>query len=298
MPQAIPAIASIGGALLGNRAAGKAADAQRSAAVADRAFQTETRDLIFDRLQPFYRGGQQAQRALDFELGLGARPTFGGNTPKIESFYEGGQPGGGAASGNFLNGMIGGGNGQAPVATGAGRGVERFRVGGQTFNTREEAEAYAKANATPGREYGGYTKTPGYDFRMTQGLDALESSAAARGGLYSGAALQASQQFGQDYATSEYENYLAKLSNRAGVGMGAATGQANAATNAASGVSNALAGAGNAAAAGAIGQGNALVGGLQNLATNWNYQKQMGNNFWGNPMQSGGSSAPPGNPFY
>jgi hypothetical protein len=290
------ALAAIGGALIQRKSAGDAADAQRRSAVADRAYQEQTRDLIFDRLDPFYQGGTNAQRALDFELGLAARPTFGGTPMAVESFYEAGAPGpaGGGFNGSTLMQGLGlGARGASnALASGmGGQGVQRFRVGGQTFNTREEAEAFARQNGTGGMAYGGFTKTPGYDFRMQQGLGALEASAAARGGLYSGAAMQDSLKFGQDYASSEYQNYLAQLSNRAGTGMGAATGIANAATNTAGGVSNALASSGNAAAAGAVGSGNALVGGLQNLSTLWNYQRNMGGQQGGGGVNGNGAWA-------
>lgn len=263
--------ASIGGALLSSRASNKAAKAQAASAERDLAFQRETRDLARADLQPWRSGGQDAQAAMDFELGLRGRPTFGGSMPQIETFTV---PGGAAGQSpmNTLMGMMMGSS--APRATSPG--VQRFRVNGQTFNTRGEAEAFARANATDGMEYGGFTKTPGYDFRMKSGMDALEASAAARGGLFSGATMRDAIRFGQDFGSNEYSNYLARLAGRADTGMSAAAGQAGAAQTAASGVSNALAGIGNARAAGAIGQGNALVGGLQNLATNWNYQRNMG----------------------
>ena len=268
------ALASVGGALLSSRASNKAARAQADMAQRDLNFQRETRDLARSDLAPWRTGGQDAQAAMDFELGLRSRPTFGGTMPTVESYYEQGPTGGRPVMN--LNSLAGGMLGLPRGATGS-RGVERFRVNGQTFNTRKEAEAFALANATGGIEYGGHTKTPGYDFRMRQGLDALESSAAARGGLYSGAAMRDAIQFSQDFGSNEYNNYLARLAGRADTGMNAAAGQAGAAQTAASGVSNAFSGIGNARAAGAIGQGNALVGGLQNLATNWNYQRNMGN---------------------
>lgn len=266
------ALAAVGGALLSGRASKKAAQAQAAMAQRDLNFQRETRDLARSDLAPWRTGGQDAQAAMDFELGLRSRPTFGGTTPTVESFFDRSAP----TPRNAVNSLAGAMLGLPRVATG-NRGVERFRVNGQTFNTRQEAEAFARANATGGMEYGGFTKTPGYDFRMRQGMDALESSAAARGGLYSGAAMRDAIQFGQDFGSNEYSNYLARLAGRADTGMSAAAGQAGAAQTAASGVSNALAGIGNARAAGAIGQGNALVGGLQNLATNWAYQRNMGN---------------------
>lgn len=47
---------------------------------------------------------------------------------------------------------------------------------------------------------------PGYQFRLSEGLKAMERGAAARGGLQSGAALKAAQRYGQEYAAGEYQN--------------------------------------------------------------------------------------------
>lgn len=47
---------------------------------------------------------------------------------------------------------------------------------------------------------------PGYAFRLSEGMKALERSAAARGGLLSGATLKGVQRYGQDLASQEYMN--------------------------------------------------------------------------------------------
>jgi hypothetical protein len=47
---------------------------------------------------------------------------------------------------------------------------------------------------------------PGYQFRLSEGLKALDRQAAARGGLISGAALKAAQGYGQEQASQEYTN--------------------------------------------------------------------------------------------
>lgn len=47
---------------------------------------------------------------------------------------------------------------------------------------------------------------PGYAFRLSEGQKALERSAAARGGLISGNALRAAQQYGQEMGSQEYMN--------------------------------------------------------------------------------------------
>lgn len=55
---------------------------------------------------------------------------------------------------------------------------------------------------------------PGYQFRLKQGDIALENSAAARGGLLSSGTAKEEQQFGQDYASNEYQNvYNRSLQN-------------------------------------------------------------------------------------
>lgn len=47
---------------------------------------------------------------------------------------------------------------------------------------------------------------PGYAFRMSEGMKALDRSAAARGGLLSGATMRGAQRYGQDLASQEYQN--------------------------------------------------------------------------------------------
>jgi hypothetical protein len=97
---------------------------------------------------------------------------------------------------------------------------------------------YANAQFTP--EAFAANQDPGYGFRMKEGLKAVDAQAAARGGLISGAALKASQRFGQDMASQEYQNAfnryqtsrqatLAPYQQLQGAGMQAAGGLSNAA---------------------------------------------------------------------
>jgi hypothetical protein len=82
---------------------------------------------------------------------------------------------------------------------------------------------------------------PGYNFRMSEGVKALERSAAARGLLSSGSTLKGITQYGQNVASDEYQNafnrYLleqtkmreermAPLEYQIGLGQAAASGQA------------------------------------------------------------------------
>ena len=82
----------------------------------------------------------------------------------------------------------------------------------------------AKIDAGPGE----FEKSPGYEFRLAEGQKAIERSAAARGGVLSGAAVKAGMKYGQDFATNDYDNFLRRyyesmepLERMSGQGMNA-----------------------------------------------------------------------------
>lgn len=125
---------------------------------------------------------------------------------------------------------------------------------------------------------------PGYAFRMSEGVKALERSAAARGGLLSGATGKALTRFGQEMGSQEYMNAfnryqaerqarLGPLQSLAGTGQTAAQTLASQAGQYGANVGNIYQTAGaaqaagltNAAAArasGYVGAANALTGAL------------------------------------
>ena len=122
---------------------------------------------------------------------------------------------------------------------------------------------------------------PGYGFRMSEGMKALERGAAARGGLLSGATLKGVQRFGQDLASQEYQNAfnryqaerqarLGPLQSLAGVGQTTAQQLGQAGQQMASNVGEALTGGAAARASGYVGGANALTGAL---GTYLNYQQ-------------------------
>jgi len=137
---------------------------------------------------------------------------------------------------------------------------------------------------------------PGYQFRQDEGLQALERSAAARGGLLSGAALKDTARFSQGLASQEYGaafdrfnsnrvnkmNPLLSLAGSAQTASGAlgAAGQnyANAAGTALGQYSATagqnITGAGNARASGYVGTANAINNGL-GQAYNMYQQNQL-----------------------
>ena len=138
-----------------------------------------------------------------------------------------------------------------------------------------EAERQAPGFGKYARDFGmeDFQQDPGYAFRMSEGLKALDRQAAARGGLISGAALKGAQRFGQEAASQEYTNafnryqtnranQLQPLQSLMGTSQTAANTLGNAAGNYAQGAGEAYMGAGNARASGYIGGANALTGAL------------------------------------
>jgi len=260
-------LSAIGG-VLGAASANRAASAQTAAANRQVDLQERIYDEQRDLFAPFLGSGQLAQNALMYEMGLGSAPMIGGAAPQVETFTF--TPPGSAQADNYAPSGRDGAFGGAPAAQAA---QTRYRVGGNEFATMDEAQAFASANPTGGTQYQGFTGSPDYQWRLDQGVQALDRTAAARGGLFSGAAMQASQQFGQRLAAQDRDNYLNRLTGLAGSGQNAAGMQGAAAQNFASGTSNALANIGNAQAAGAVGVGNALQGGLNNAAGWMAYQQ-------------------------
>jgi len=136
-------------------------------------------------------------------------------------------------------------------------------------------------------------KDPGYAFRLSEGVKALDRSAAARGGLLGGNQMRGVTQFGQDYASGEFMNafnrYQAERQARLNPLQslaGQAQSSANTLGNAATGLGNQLAmaatDAGNIRASGYMGSANAISGAIGqgiNYYTGQQAQKQQQQNF-------------------
>lgn len=124
------------------------------------------------------------------------------------------------------------------------------------------------------------TNFPGYQFGLKQGQTALDQSAASQGLVLSGSQLQASQQFGQNYAMQNaWQPYLTQLNGLSGLGENAAAGLGNQGTAAASNAGSAQLAAGSAAAGGQLGVANTLSSALPGIISQ--LQGASGSNFSG-----------------
>lgn len=66
-----------------------------------------------------------------------------------------------------------------------------------------------------------YLNSSGYKFQLGEGMNAITSSNAARGLLNSGATIKGAQQYGQNLASTNFNNYLSQLGSVAQLGQGA-----------------------------------------------------------------------------
>lgn len=149
------------------------------------------------------------------------------------------------------------------VATPAGSGITAAPNTSQTMQ-----DAFAK-----------FRSTPGYQFGLTEGQRALESSAAASGGLFSGKAGKALTAYGQNYADQQgYTPYMNRLGAAAGIGQTATNQVGQYGQNTANQVGQNMIGAGNARASGIQGSANAWGNTLNQGAGLFGY---MYGNGWG-----------------
>lgn len=107
-----------------------------------------------------------------------------------------------------------------------------------------------------------FKTSPDYQFRLREGTNALDRSAASRGMVLSGAQTRATQQFGGDLASGEYNNYFNKLKGLSDSGQGATTTAVGAGTSLGNTGINALQQGNMARASSYSNSANALANGI------------------------------------
>lgn len=146
---------------------------------------------------------------------------------------------------------------------------------------------------------------PGFDFRLKQGQQTIERSAAAKGGALGGAALKSLERYAQDYSSGEYgnaynrtynayqqdrTNQVSGLQNLVSTGQTAANAMTSAAGSAGAGVAG-LYGAGGSNLAGLYSSAGRSVADLTTGAANARASGYVGSaNAWGSGISGAGSS--------
>lgn len=306
---------SIASGLIGANAARGAASTQADAAANASAQQLqaarEANQMQWNMYQqnlanqsPYMQTGQTALAALSGGLGLGAPGVYG-------SSAQGG--GYGASGGPDMRAQ----GGEASLAVMPG--VTPIMPGGVTSGpTQNYGASNGAMQGAAGQYAGKFTDTftpndlamdPSYKWRLQQGSQALNASAAARGMLGSGQNLKDITNYAQDAASQEYQNAYnrfntnqSNLYNRiaslAGVGqtatnaIGAAgqTAAGNMGQNTMTGAANSgnyLTSGAAAQAGGQVGASNALSGAIGSGVGGW----------MGLQYMNGGSAVPAATPY-
>lgn len=135
-----------------------------------------------------------------------------------------------------------------------------------------------------------FQKSPDYQFALKGGSDALDNSAASKGGLMGGNQIRAQTEYGQGLATQNLQNYLGRLQSMSTQGSGAGyqlgaigTGVGNSVGTASTAMGNNIMAAGTAQAAGV----NGMVSGLNSGINQLSLYNQMNKSSYGG---GGGSS--------
>ena len=291
---AIGAVGSIGGALIGSSAAGSAAERQAAAAAEANGLQKRMYDLGRNDQNPYRQAGMSALYGAG---GMFKRKDGGSgiktNLDAVKSKWIDDH------ATHLANTKIG--NVLGTIQNSQLREQVRSQMMGQMDRLKAESMGEAANNwntigaketesqvTTNGDDYeldqdltrkftnDDFTKDPGYDFRMQEGQKALERSAAARGGLQNGGTMKALAEYGQGFASNEYQNAynrfnndqsnrFNRLSSIAGMGQGANAANAQAGQNYAGQVGNNNMSSANAQGAAGIAQGNAWGGALSSI---------------------------------
>lgn len=145
-------------------------------------------------------------------------------------------------------------------------GLGTLKTNGGNYNTYGLDPAGAKE--TQQQALADFQTTPGYQFRMDEGVKALDRSAASRGLLRSGAQQKGITDFGQNIASEEYGNYMNNLFQAAGLGSQAASSGNSTAAGLTQGAGNSILQGGIARGSGYAAGANALASGISSGVQN------------------------------
>ncbi len=310
----IGGVASVGGALIGSRAAGKASTAAREGSQREIEYAKEAAEIQRTDEQPYREAGYTGLNALMGLAGLDAPASV--SSAAATGSPTGGNVGERAQNVSDIYRMVYGREAD-PEGLANWEGIyDRLKGDGYSDNDAlefiasrfREAPEYEKrreAGTLPGQSgvAGGEVgssgsaaspaKTPlemlqadpGYNIRLDEGQRTRERGASARGGLLAGGTGRALERYAQDYASNEYTAMYNRISNIAGLGQ-VSTGRTGAGAlafgqQAGSAVRNAT----DTRASGYVAQGNQWANAGNQIA------KAAGSVDWGSIFNSGGSTS-------
>lgn len=182
-------VGALAGAGASAYAANKSAKAQTAAADQSAAVQREMFNKQVQLQEPYRNAGLAAQNELLTLLGISPQAPAG-PAAAPQRYDSKGRPI--DASGRVIKG-------------GATRGSSSdISIPTYNYAVNPNDPDFGSAARPFGMDQ--FEADPGYAFRMSEGMKAIERSAAAKGGLLSGSTLKGITRFGQDTASNEYTN--------------------------------------------------------------------------------------------
>lgn len=297
----VSAATSVAGGAIGASAAGNAADAAAKSSLEGTKLTVASNEKMYNQTRadqlPYTAGGSAALGRLDYELGLPSLQTStqagykAGYGPQATSYIpsNGGSPVIGYGAPTSVPAAMNPGTLNTFQQAVSGKAAQYGNGDGRPIPVGKNGVGVPAAQPvsyTADPSYGSlmhdfstedFHTDPGYQFTLSEGQKALDRSAAARGGLFSGATLKANDLYNQGAASTEYQNAYNRfqnnrntrynyLSNAAGGGQIANNQVAQAGTQYASNIGNAYmtgyGNAGQARASGYIGAANSYNGAL------------------------------------
>ena len=248
---------AIGAAKIGSNATKTAANATTAAADRSADVIEQNYNKSAAALAPWQSQGLQANALINSALGLTPtqpaqsygspqatyQPAQGYQQPNALATY-GGYPGGmNDGAGRFIEDY----SYLAPNAMGdmssngggwqqAGGGFAPMQQQGQMGPTA--AGGMVNTTVNPQSAFDTFRNSTGYQFRLGQGMNAVNSGWAGKGLLQSGAALKGLNDYGQGMATQEFGNWMGSLGNQQQLGFGAASAQAGVSQNVGNSLAN------------------------------------------------------------
>jgi hypothetical protein len=248
-------------AISSNKASKRAARTSQDTTASNNALARDIYGQNRQTLSPFVNRGNVAGNQINALLGLGGSQQMGGPAampqPNAMSQFGGYSPTGNVGGspvnlggvnwgpsdgrytmgyGDWVNQNMGYADAGMPYGLGDGFVSTGTMDGGMinaANNTMGQMPTQTGQTATQAQNaaFDNFRNSTGYQFRLGEGLDAVGSTYAGIGGLQSGAAMRGITDYGQNFASNEFGNYINALGNQQAVGAGGASALAGVGQN-------------------------------------------------------------------
>ena len=211
--------ATVGGAAISAGASNKAANAATQAADTSAAVQREQLTAAKNALNPYAQAGLPATGAINSLLGLTPTQSYG------QLQYGSQQLAQGTADQTGY---------QTPynISTDGVQGIDPWNTAQAPWgNGQFTAQPAMTTQPSAQSGFDQFRNSTGYQFRLGEGMRALNSGFAGSGMLQSGAAAKSALSLGQNMASQEFNNYLGALGNQQAMGLSAGSALAGVGQN-------------------------------------------------------------------